>query len=180
MLLCFLSIKKKMQQNNPKTPDNRLLHRKDGTYALILHCQHQRIIDIGKLGKMNVCKGCYIYVGSAFGSGGVLARIKHHCRIAKSSHWHIDYLRPAVEITEIWYSHDPIQREHQWASIFMGVDGVKLPLRGFGSSDCKCDSHLFFSTTQPTVKMFRTWIEQAIPNHHKIEWINKIDFFTKM
>ncbi len=161
-----------MGQSNPKAPNSRLLHGKKGTYALILYGLHQQSIDIGKLGRMSVCKGCYVYVGSAFVSGGVLARIKHHYRISKSAHWHIDYLRPACEITEVWYSHDPEPREHKWASIFKGVPGVELPLRGFGSSDCKCDAHLFFFNTQPTVKMFRTWIEQAIPNHHKIEWID--------
>jgi Uri superfamily endonuclease len=161
-----------LEQSNPKITNNRLLHRKVGTYTLILHCRHERSIDTGKLGKMSVRKGCYVYIGSAFGSGGLLARIKHHCRISKSPHWHIDYLRPAVEITEVWYSHDPIKREHEWASILMGVHGVKLPLRGFGSTDCKCDSHLFFFITPPSVKMFRTRIEQAIPNHHRIEWID--------
>ena len=161
-----------MRQSNPKITNNGLLYRKVGTYALILRCRHERSIDIGKLGKMSMHKGCYVYVGSAFGSGGLVARIKHHCRIFKSSHWHIDYLRPAVEITEVWYSHDPIKREHEWAGIFMGVHGVKLPLRGFGSSDCNCDSHLFFFDIPPSVKMFRKRIEQAIPNHQRIEWID--------
>ena len=152
--------------------NNRILQRKVGTYALILYCGHERIIDTGKLGTMSVRKGYYVYVGSAFGSGGLPARIKHHCRILKSPHWHIDYLRPAVEIIQVWYSHDPIKREHEWAGILMGVHGVKLPLKGFGSTDCNCDSHLFFFSIPPSMKMFRKRIEQAIPNHHRIEWID--------
>jgi len=161
-----------MKQSNPKITNNGLLHRKVGTYALILRCRHERSINTGKLGEMSVRKGCYVYVESAFGSGGLVARIKHHCRISKSFHWHIDYLRPAVEITEVWYSHDPIKREHEWAVIFMGVHGVKLPLKGFGSTDCNCHSHLFFFSIPPSMKMFRKRIEQAIPNHHRIEWID--------
>jgi Uri superfamily endonuclease len=162
----------KMGQNPLKTENDRLLHKKSGTYALILHCVHPKSIDTGKLGKMNVGKGCYVYVRSALGSGGVFARIKHHHRISKSPHWHIDYLRPVVEITKVWYSYDPIRREHQWAGIFMGIQGVKLPIRGFGASDCKCDSHLFYFITQPTITMFRKRIKQTIPGHHRIEWMD--------
>jgi Uri superfamily endonuclease len=161
-----------MGQIHRKTADNHFLSRNGGTYALILHCRHHQIINTGRLGKMSVEKGCYVYVGSAFGSGGVYARIEHHHRISKSFHWHIDYLRPVVEITEVWYSHDPIRREHQWAGIFMGTQGVKMPFKGFGSSDCTCDSHLFYFAAQPTAKMFRKQIEQAIPNHHRIEWMD--------
>lgn len=164
-----------MNQINPKITNNGLLHGKVGTYALMLHSPHQRSIEIGKLGKIGVRKGCYVYVGSAFGFGGLVARIKHHCRISESFHWHIDYLRPAVVITEIWYSHDPLKREHDWAGIFMGVNGVKLPLRGFGSTDCNCETHLFFFRVSPSVEIFRKRIEQTIPNHHRIERIDGVD-----
>lgn len=164
-----------MGQKNPEFSNIRLLHRKAGTYALILKCLHQRNIEFGKLGEMNVLKGCYVYVGSAFGYGGLFSRIKHHCQIEKSFHWHIDYLRPAVEINSVWYSLDPIKREHQWAGIFMRTHGVKLPIKGFGSSDCKCDSHLFYFSNPPSIKKFRKLIEQDILDHHKIEWVGKND-----
>jgi Uri superfamily endonuclease len=78
-----------------------------------------------------------------------------------------------VEINEVWYSLDSIKREHQWADIFMGTHGVKLPIKGFGSSDCKCDSHLFFFDNPPSIKKFRKQIEQAISDHHQVEWIDK-------
>ena len=138
--------------------DNLRLHRKTGTYALILRSLLQKNIAIGKLGKMKLRKGYYIYIGSAFGPGGILARIKHHCRIAKSPHWHIDYLIPAVEIAEVWYSTDQESREHQWANIVSKVREVELPLKGFGSSDCTCDSHLFFSTLPISIRIFNSWL----------------------
>lgn len=162
-----------MEQKNPKTTDIRLLHRSTGTYALILHCSHRREIDFGKHGKMTLRKGCYVYVGSAFGYGGLSARIKRHCQISKSFHWHIDYLRPAVKINKVWYSLDPVKREHQWADIFNGTHGVKVPIKGFGSSDCNCDSHLFFFDNAPSIKKFRKQIEQVILDHHQIEWIDR-------
>jgi hypothetical protein len=49
-----------------------------------------------------------------------------------------------------------------------------LPLRGFGSTDCNCESHLFFFRVPPSVEMFRKQIEQTIPNHHGIERIDGI------
>ena len=52
-----------MEQKNPKTANIRLLHRKPGTYALILKCSHQRNVELGKFGKINVCKGYYVYIG---------------------------------------------------------------------------------------------------------------------
>ena len=147
------------------------LHQKYGTYALILRSSGQRTITIGKLGELKMRKGYYVYVGSAFGPGGVRARVKRHCRISASPHWHINYLRSVVEIIEVWYTYDPERREHQWADILMGIDGVVLPLKDFGSSDCKCDSHLFFFTSPITVDKFRAWIQRTIPKHHRVEWI---------
>ena len=38
-------------------------------------------------------KGYYVYVGSAMGSGGVAARLKHHSKISKKLHWHLEYLQ---------------------------------------------------------------------------------------
>ena len=70
------------------------LQQKFGTYALILRSSSQQTITVGKLGKIKMRKGYYIYVGSAFGPGGVRARVKRHCHIRKPPHWHIDYIRP--------------------------------------------------------------------------------------
>ena|ERR1017187_5348707 len=59
-------------------------------------------------------------------------------------HWHIDYLRPHTTLDEVWFCHDRKSREHEWASCFAGMMGASVPLAGFGSSDCDCESHLFF------------------------------------
>lgn len=141
--------------------DHLRLPRKTGTYAPVLRSLHQKNIDIGRLGKLKLRQGYYIYIGSAFGPGGLLARLKHHCRIAKSPHWHIDFLMPAVEIAEIWYATDQEPREHQWANIVSKAPEVELPLKGFGSSDCKCISHLFFSALPISINMFNTWLGES-------------------
>ncbi len=81
--------------------------------------------------------GFYLYVGSALGPGGISAA--HHIRPAD---WHIDYLRLRTTIEEIWFSYDRKSREHDWARFFAGMKGCRWP--GFGSSDCDCESFLFF------------------------------------
>jgi Uri superfamily endonuclease len=72
------------------------------------------------------------------------ARIRHHRKIATRPHWHIDYLRVVCDLVEVWFTTDPTNHEHVWAKALARVPGVCQPMPGFGSSDCKCDSHLFW------------------------------------
>ncbi len=64
-----------------------------GTYSLLLYLPRTRLIRVGKLGEFGFANGHYCYVGSAFGPGGLRARLRHHARPAARPHWHIDYLR---------------------------------------------------------------------------------------
>src|SRR5262245_8901343 len=100
-----------MQRSLPR------LESRPGTYTLILSSSADLSVSIGRLGSLHVQPGFYAYVGSAFGPGGVRARVAHHCRRAAQPHWHIDYLRRAVPVTEIWYAYDQLRREHQWAAV---------------------------------------------------------------
>ena len=145
------------------------MRREAGTYALILRASRARSIRAGQLGHLKVRRGTYVYVGSAFGPGGVLARVRHHEGISRAPHWHVDYLRPAVRIAEVWYSHDPIQREHQWAGILAAMRGASVPLPRFGASDCRCGSHLFFFESPPSLRSFRGRIRAAAPEHRRME-----------
>jgi Uri superfamily endonuclease len=114
-----------------------------GTYALLLLCQRSRRVDIGKLGARSILLGWYVYVGSAFGPGGLRARCRRHLRSPQRRHWHIDYLRPVTSVQAIWFTSDPVPREHQWAGIIGDLEGASAPILHFGSSDCSCPSHLF-------------------------------------
>ncbi len=126
-----------------------------GTYTLILSSSIDKPINIGKLGTLFLKPGFYVYIGSAFGPGGLKARIKHHFNHSDRPHWHLDYLSPNLSACEIWYTYDQIRREHQWAKIHSQSRGVILPLPGFGSSDCRCRSHLFFYKSKPSGNHFR-------------------------
>ena len=148
------------------------MHSQPGTYALIFSASSFRQIEIGKLGTIDLIPGFYIYVGSAFGSGGLKARIDHHRKRSGRPHWHLDYLGPFVNLIEIWYTYDPVHREHQWARIISSTRGTSVPLDGFGSSDCRCRAHLFFRHTKPSIQTFRQKIFASIenPGKEKILW----------
>jgi Uri superfamily endonuclease len=49
-------------------------------------------LSVGRLGEFDLVPGFYAYVGSAFGLGGLRARIGHHPESTAEPHWHIDYL----------------------------------------------------------------------------------------
>ncbi len=115
-----------------------------GTYALILRAQERHAILVGKLGWMEVLPGRYVYLGSAFGPGGLRARVGRHLRGAGVQHWHIDYLRRVTTVEEVWYTLDPKPQECEWAKVFMHSCAAGIPLPGFGSSDCHCPAHLFY------------------------------------
>jgi Uri superfamily endonuclease len=132
-----------------------------GTYILALHCEQRASIKVGRLGRLTVNPGYYLYIGSAFGPGGAAARIKHHRKPSRRPHWHIDYLRQVCELVDVRYVYNE-KREHDWARQLANMKGITAPFRGFGSSDCDCDTHLFFSEQKPGAKL---WLElfQGMP-----------------
>jgi len=124
-----------------------------GTYVLILRCPRTTNIRIGSWGRLCVQPGYYLYVGSAFGPGGLRARVSRHCRRHKNKRWHIDYLRQFTAMADIWYSREPEHLEHRWAESLGRMAGMqKIPR--FGCSDCQCPSHLFYAMTPPQLADF--------------------------
>ena len=145
-----------------------------GAYALILQADQPRIVQIGRLGQLAVEPGCYVYVGSALGPGGVRARVGHHVRMMARPHWHIDYLRRAAALRHVWYSYDAVRREHMWADIFANMSGAAVPLPGFGASDCACLTHLYFFSRQPRLDTFRRRLRAAVPQHSRVNRMSAI------
>jgi Uri superfamily endonuclease len=84
----------------------------------------------------------YLYVGSALGPGGLRARLKHHLAISPRPHWHADYLRRYARLSNVWLSIGTDRRECSWTGILSGLPQIVAFGHGFGSSDCRCRSHL--------------------------------------
>ena len=148
-----------------------MFNSQPGTYAIVLRCTDEDRITIGRLGDFQLRKGHYIYVGSAFGAGGVRARVIRHYSGGKARYWHIDYLTEHISLVEAWYTHDPERREHCWVDVMTRMNLVPCK-KGFGSSDCGCYSHLFHVTARPKVSLFRRAITRQVGGHHQIDvWI---------
>ena len=120
---------------------------------------------MGRLGVLAIRPGYYVYVGSAFGPGGVRARVARHVGQGARRHWHVDYLWPLLWVGEIWYCHDPIRREHEWAGILLHAMRSSVPLRLFGASDCRCEAHLAFFEQRPSFGSFLARVHAAIRGH---------------
>ena len=133
--------------------DSRLPISK-GTYILILYLALPARLTIGKLGAFDFASGWYAYVGSAFGSGGLRGRLKHHLAPVTNPHWHIDYLRAAAPVREVWYFASETAYEHDWAAALLSLPGVALPVPRFGASDCSCETHLFRFAEKPELVVF--------------------------
>jgi len=126
-----------------------------GTYVLILQSSEQKTICVGALGELCLRVGFYAYVGSAFGPGGLRARVKRHLSSAKAIHWHIDHLTSILPIAAVWYTNSNERLEHTWASYLGSLEGAEVVLQRFGSSDCNCKTHLFYFQNEPDVRMLQ-------------------------
>lgn len=111
-----------------------------GTYALLVQVPHDVRVTVGKLGTLEFAAGWYAYVGSAL--GGLEGRVKRHARAKKRKHWHIDYLLTKGQIGDVIYGEGEERKE---CVVAKGLAARFQGVRGFGSSDCGCESHLFYS-----------------------------------
>lgn len=108
-------------------------------YAIHLEVVDEKTIEIGKLGNYHFEKGIYIYVGSA--KRNIISRIDRHKRVEKKKKWHFDFLRPYGTITKIITYENRFSECGLLEKIRKEVGG-SLPIKKFGSTDCRCFSHL--------------------------------------
>ena len=127
---------------------------KVGTYLLLMHLDREAEITVGRLGTFGFAAGYYCYVGSATGPGGIPARVGRHLRGAKRPHWHVDYLLCEASVMEIWAIRSIDRLEYIWAQALLSLPYVTVPVRGFGSSDCSCQAHLFRFPAFPSLRAF--------------------------
>ena len=111
-----------------------------GVYALIIRLNRNLRMKAGALDETCFVKGSYIYVGSA--QTNLEQRVKRHIRKEKRLFWHIDYLlnSDAAKIEKVlWLEADKSGE----CALSQEIRKRGESIKGFGSSDCSCVSHLF-------------------------------------
>jgi histidyl-tRNA synthetase len=117
------------------------ISNKPGAYGLTVLLTAPLPLEIGKFDRVTLKKGLYFYGGSAFGPGGLKARLARHIRPKNSLHWHIDHLTKAGRIFSIGALEQG--SECRLVEHALSLPDARVPLPGFGSSDCRdCASHL--------------------------------------
>jgi len=113
-----------------------------GVYILVIDLPGKEKIKPGKLEETEFPEGLYLYVGRA--RKGLRARISRHLGRRKKSFWHVDYLLQTSRVREIWYGKDADQECPVARQIQAQLPSSSVPSEGFGSSDCRCRTHLFY------------------------------------
>ena len=110
------------------------------TYVLLLYLPAKRRIRVGRAGLRTFEAGIYFYVGS--GGRSPLKRIARHIGKRKRKFWHIDFLTVHSRVIGAFMLEASVCLECQIAcELAKRFESVP----GFGSSDCRCGSHLFFA-----------------------------------
>jgi len=109
-------------------------------------------LRVGALGELTFEPGYYAYVGSA--RRGLAPRLRRHLRRkAKKMRWHVDYLRRGAEpvAAAAWTGRraDECALSRSVAALCAG----SVPR--FGSSDCRCPSHLHYFPRDPRPRLRR-------------------------
>ncbi|MGC9311049.1 MAG: DNA/RNA nuclease SfsA [Sediminispirochaetaceae bacterium] len=122
------------------------VRRDRGVYLLLLELNEEAEIDAGSLGRLRFPAGSYLYAGSA--KKNLSHRTARHLRRGrKKLRWHIDYLRETAARARVYPVFTDRDLECELASRLRDMGG--LGVTGFGSSDCRCESHLFYFPDSP-------------------------------
>jgi Uri superfamily endonuclease len=147
-----------------------------GAYQLILRLERPEIIVVGALGTYTFSPGTYIYTGRA--SRYLSKRIERHLQAEKRLRWHIDYLLKQAQIEGIRVYPDKAEQEcsinNDTARSLRGI----FPVPGFGSSDCRCISHLVLMPEAGT-RNLEAEIEKCDPSDSKKIPDQKIPLYRK-
>jgi sugar fermentation stimulation protein A len=121
--------------------------RAGGSYILLIEIPRGVRMRVGALGPLKFTQGFYAYCGSAL--GGLAARINRHLRREKKVKWHVDHLLKKGRVRTVLYA---VTNERLECQLAKGLGYAFNYYPGFGSSDCHCPSHLFFSEELPILQ----------------------------
>jgi len=113
----------------------------NGLYIAVFLLKKNCRIKVGRLGTFTFRTGWYLYVGSA--KKNLSARLERHSLKNKPLRWHIDYLSVKSQMLGTIVIKNENVKECDIAKELGKLFILKVP--GFGSSDCRCKGHLFYS-----------------------------------
>ncbi|MFQ6124547.1 MAG: DUF123 domain-containing protein [Candidatus Heimdallarchaeota archaeon] len=147
---------------------------KKGTYILIISVSKPAIVNVGQLGELQLLPRTYLYVGSALGTGSTSLqnRLVRHLLKPKRLTWHIDFITalPHARVRYVVVIESSHHLECLLSRHIARLNGIKCPIKGFGSSDCStCETH-FYS--------FDKSIKQAVERCKTI--VRRIGFIPKV
>jgi sugar fermentation stimulation protein A len=116
-----------------------------GSYLVIVEIARKTRLQAGGLAPGNFPRGYYVYVGSAMSD--LSARLARHQQKNKKLHWHIDYLTAKADRIVPLPIRSSERLECEIAQALSST--LESGPGGFGSSDCRCATHLFFSPANP-------------------------------
>ena len=114
-------------------------YKDQGVYCLIMILPDPADLKIGARGTCRFPPGYYCYVGSAHAN--LAKRLARHQSREKKLRWHIDYLLQRARIIDMEIILTSRRLECEFSRAVARQAGpVVMP--GFGSSDCRCLTHL--------------------------------------
>ncbi len=119
-----------------------------GVYQLRIRLERAQVVTVGALGPCQFPAGWYVYTGSA--RSGLVQRIARHLRRKKRKHWHIDYLLAVADKVEAFVLPGIAVTE---CELHAELAGGQVIVPGFGSSDCRCRSHLAWFRRRPEIRL---------------------------
>ncbi len=112
-----------------------------GSYCVAVELAGPERIEVGALGVIDFPAGRYVYCGSA--QRNLAQRTARHARrTRKKVRWHLDYLTPYASRIDTYPIASWDNLECRLAEALREAGGTPVPR--FGSSDCRCPSHLYF------------------------------------
>jgi Uri superfamily endonuclease len=128
-----------------------------GVYTLIIRSSQPCRITVGRCLSISLERSLYIYTGSAVGRGSTSleGRITRHLRQEKKRFWHIDRILSSgsARVASVVFAETARKMECKTNTALLKDSCIVVPVRGVGSTDCKCESH--FLMTRYTLGVLR-------------------------
>jgi hypothetical protein len=117
--------------------------RTSGNYVLLARLNQEVELDLKTLDGL-ICQRGFIATAEVPMDRGIVCSYQPSSAERYSSILAFDYLKDYLEILEVWWREDSENLECDIMQALLKIPGVQVPVKGFGSSDCRkgCPAHL--------------------------------------